>query len=331
VSAAKILKRPANVAERPPLVSPGDVKKAAMLAGLAILAWTTPERSWDRIGRLLADLETLALRARKPSRFAGGPKDWRSNLETLTPDAAFWYLRAMVGRENLAVLRSFRPGGWKPSVAIVGFEHVAAALEAGRGAILWDSTFAGHNLVTKMALSRAGVPPVHLSHPSHGFSRSRVGGKFLNPVLTRVEDRYLAERLLVADADSWDATVVSAMRAFVQRLRANAVVTITAYGSDESRKLVELPCLSGTVRFPTGPANLAVLSGAPLLPVFTLHKGPGRFEVHIEPALPITREDRAQGFASAIESYVQTLEQYVKRDPELWIGWHGLALEQARA
>ncbi len=42
-----------------------------------------------------------------------------------------------------------------------------------------------------MAFHRAGLAVSHLSRASHGFSGSRLGVRVLNPIHTKVEDRYL--------------------------------------------------------------------------------------------------------------------------------------------
>lgn len=53
-------------------------------------------------------------------------------------------------------------------------------------------------LLTKRTLAEAGYAVHHLSSYIHGFSiRSRLGEALLNPIRTRVEDRYLAERVRI--------------------------------------------------------------------------------------------------------------------------------------
>jgi glycosyltransferase involved in cell wall biosynthesis/predicted LPLAT superfamily acyltransferase len=329
VSVSTIRHRP-PVPGTPPLVVWSDVGKTLMMAPLAVLAWVVPVKWWDCIGTLLADLETGDFGRRRRRSTSGGPAGWAADSIKLTSPEGFWHSRTIAVADCLGVLRSYRPGGWRPQIAIFGEEHVTDALEAGRGAILWDAQFGGHNLITKMALATSGWPPVQLSLPSHGFSDSRFGVRFLNPIRTRVENRYLAERVLLEEADTGASTVVGAMRSVVQRLRSNALVTITAFEGVNAQRLVTTPFLGSSISLPTGPVSLAAISGAPLLPVFTLRTGPGRYEVHIEPALEVQSRARRQDPSAAIESYVHLLEGYVKRNPSLWMGWWGIALNRAR-
>ena len=90
-------------------------------------------------------------------------------------------------------MRDFRPGHWTPEIELIGLEHIESALIKGRGAIIWDSHFYFANLVTKIALDRAGYGIHHLSHPEHGFSPSRFGIQFLNPIRGNSENHYLKE------------------------------------------------------------------------------------------------------------------------------------------
>ena len=54
-------------------------------------------------------------------------------------------------------------------------------------------------LVSKMALHRAGYGLVHLSRSEHGYSSTIFGMRCLNPLRSRIESRYLAERVVIGE------------------------------------------------------------------------------------------------------------------------------------
>src|SRR5262245_19210751 len=125
---------------------------------------------------------------------------------------------------RLQILREQLRSDWRPKVSIRGITHLESALEAGRGAILWISRFSFADTIAKYALHRAGYPLVHLSRPTHGFSITRFGRHWLNPIYQRIENRYLAERVVLPDASP-----VAALRRLQEVLCANGVVSVSVY------------------------------------------------------------------------------------------------------
>ncbi len=302
-----------------------DVFELMAIAVLGPSAWLLPERvAWWPVSRLLS----LAIAHARPGITASrramlqralGPHRGDHDLGRLRVDVMATYME-----ERLGILRAYRPGGWRPRLALEGREHLDAALAAGRGALLWMAPFSYADLVTKMALHEAGVAVTHLSAFSRGFSpnscwtwtRSRFGMKVLSPLRTRVEDRWLRERVTMPLDGG-----LGYMRTLEQRLRANGVVSIRA--GDVGQRTLDLPFLAGTLRFATGPASLALATDAALLPVCCIRRGPGDFVVAVEPALRAgagrARRDAADDL---VRAYAARLEAWVLRQPHLWSGWY---------
>jgi KDO2-lipid IV(A) lauroyltransferase len=69
-------------------------------------------------------------------------------------------------------------------------------------------------------------------------------------------------------------------------------------------------------------AALALKTGAPVIPLFALPTGPGRYrmiyERPVEPP-PADAPDRVQKFT---QRCTDVLEMYVRRHPELWLWMH---------
>ena len=203
-------------------------------------------------------------------------------------------------------------------IACTGLEHVAAAVARGRGAVLWVSDFAGAGDVTKIALALAGHRVKHLSRVEHGFSDSAFGVRYLNPIRVRLEERYLAERVLFDRAHP--ATALLHLR---RHLQANGVVSIAA-SAHEGRTLVEARFLRGRIRLATGALRLATLADAPLIPVFAIARPdePGAFDLALEAPLTFPSGLSAdQALQVAASEYLDHLEAHVTRRPECWVGW----------
>jgi lauroyl/myristoyl acyltransferase len=261
-----------------PFASGKDLQILAKLPLSAAVAWCVPERWWDGLAERAARLETGTLR-RTAARMAAVV-----GADRLPAPAGALARRqlALVRLDQLCYLRSYRPGGWRPELRLEGREHLDAALAAGRGAVLWVVPTVGQWLPTKRTMAEAGYAVHHLSHPSHGFStRSALGRRWLNPIRTGVEDRYLAERVLLGA----DGGAQAALRRLGTLLRRNAVVSITV-GAAGARP-IRVPLLRGSLTVASGAPHLAARTGAALLPVLTVREGRGRFLTRIEAPLPM--------------------------------------------
>ena len=107
-----------------------------------------------------------------------------------------------------------------------------------------------------------------------------------NPIRTTVEDRFLAERVIIGE----DGAVVGPLQALAHRLQDNRFVSI-AFGAAGTRP-VRVPFLEGTIAVAGGVPGLAVKTGAALLPVVTLRDPDGGFTTVVEPMLVTPSTDR---------------------------------------
>ena len=293
-----------------PAIDRKDLGLLGLLPALALLAAATPERAWPILADRLAGLR-LALRgartAEEVARLAAvvGARPLR-----LTP-AQCW--RAHLANNYLAwmvLLRCWGRAGWRPAARLEGAAQIEAALARGQGGILWVAPFAFSDLVTKLALHKAGYAVAHLSRDTHGFSTTRFGRHVLNPIQTRVERRYLAERLVMSDERS-----VGPLRELTACLRQNRLVSITLAAT--GRRTRQVPFLDGCIRIATGALAFAWQTGAPILPAFTLREPDGRFATRIEDAIHadpgLVRE---AAMDRMLTTYVALLEGYVLRSPD---------------
>ena len=294
----------------------GDVRQLLLLAFFAPAA-LLPEVTWPRICGVAVWIERLFARGRWRELERRAPPELvrRANVSSLqflveSERRAF--------EDYLQILRCHTPMGWKPQIDISGLERVESALSRGHGVILWLSGSESSALVSKMAYAQSGLRVSHLTRPTHGFSESAFGIRFLNPVRRRAESRFLREAVMLGD----DRTL-GALRALHDRLSHNGVVSISI--GDQSRAVATFPLLGGNYRIATGPIQLAQSSEAALLPVFCARTGPGSFRVWCDASispLPTVRD-----FVPTAARFVETLDRYIAAYPLQWTGWRGHAVE----
>jgi lauroyl/myristoyl acyltransferase len=297
-----------------PFIDAADVFKIPAFLGMAAASWCLPERYWPLVARWTALGRNRVFARRFEADVATLPPFLLALIRE-APEEVGLRFAARYYEEHMQVFRSFRPGGeWSPAFRVEGFEHVNDALHAGKGAILWVADFAYSSLLTKMALTQAGLWVNHLSRREHGFSRTRFGMRFLNPLQVMAENRYLNDRLVMDDYPE------SQLRPMLGCLHRNEVVSITA--GNWARQTVQTRMFDGMLELAMGPARLSMMSGAALLPVFLTPGDDRSYDLCIEAPLKAvdgaSREDALEEMAGR---YATLLAGYVRRFPELWRGW----------
>jgi len=290
-------------------MSASDLFSAATLLALAPVSLFVPRKRWPKCCRAYAGAASK-LRISKPLRTAEILAQLQSDdcAETKS-DSGYRRCLEMTFESRLQVVDQNLLQRWQPKVPVAGMNHIDAALESGRGAILWISPFAFSDLVAKIGLAQAGYGVSHLSRPEHGFSESVFGIKVLNRLRTRVEDRYLQDRVRI-DANSEKRAMLSLRRI----LKNNGIVGITV--GSQTKNPHRLSLGHGELSISVGAIRLALLAKAPLLPVFGVRTADMAFKVHVEPPINAAGSDTE----SAIQQYADVLQQYIDRYPYQYRG-----------
>ncbi|MGH8713615.1 MAG: hypothetical protein ACREYB_06385 [Casimicrobiaceae bacterium] len=301
--------------------TPGDAALAVGLPLLWLLALTIPECRWRTLCYRLEAMRA-SLRRRELAKVAGAAASVIDGSRCRDANAFALEVAAGCTEHHLQVLRSRSPRGWKPALELEGAQHLDAALGAGRGAVLWVAHFCFSALASKMALRRAGYQVWHLSRPEHGFSKSALGIVLFNGIRVGAEREHLAGRI-VFERSRPGAATLAAQRV----LKKNGIVSITA-GDWEGQRLAEIDLFGGKLELAVGAPGLARLTGARLLPVFTVRgHGQGAMRVVIEPALPVAGEgDADDALQRAADGFGGLLERYVGHLPSEWRDWRKLKL-----
>ncbi len=288
-----------------------DFFQATKILLLAVIAWCVGPRYWRKAASLTAKLS-------KPAHHAPvydvilGQKLSQAEIAAIV-ERRHAYTRELKF-QILGLAGPWRT--WQPDILLTGQSNLQRALNSGHGIILWvvETTFS--TLIVKMALHRAGYFACQLSRPGHGFyTVTSFGVRYLNPIWIGVEDRFIAERILIRGESATDALGIVR-----ERLAKNGIVMITL--APLAHKFAEVPFFQTHVQLPTGPVRLAQSTGASLLPVFAFAKPDGGFEVSVqEPIHPAIGTDSTNDITAA---YAKNMESFILEHPDQWNGWDWL-------
>ena len=269
---------------------------------LFISAWVLPERIWKRVAVGVAWFTCRLKSKTYRDRVKQFARVFGINADDPRAKRAVFRASFVSNEVIMQYFREYRWGRWHPKLLVSGRKNLTDALSQGSGAIVWVQNMPFSHLVAKKALAGIGYPLHHLTRPSHGLSKSRFGILVLNRLWTRIEDRFLSERITIQGEST-----IGAMRIILSRLTENRVVSITV--GDEAVKTVEVPFFNAKMNLAIAPISLSLRHGAPLIPVFTIRSDDNSFEVII--GLPLTTKSSAtavDGISVVANEYASRLE-----------------------
>ena len=188
-------------------------------------------------------------------------------------------------------------------VTFKGVEHVEAARAAGRGAVLVGAHMANWEL-GGAAMSYRGAPVLAIVQPHP------------NP---RVHRFFVSQR----ERHNYRVLPVGhAARPILRHLTANGLVAMLGdrpYGEEG----LEIDFFGHAALLPTGPARLALITGAELIPWFVLRRFDDSFMIAFEPPIPRpaagSRRERA---LTMTQAFARVLETYVRENPSQWLNFY---------
>jgi KDO2-lipid IV(A) lauroyltransferase len=74
--------------------------------------------------------------------------------------------------------------------------------------------------------------------------------------------------------------------------------------------------MGGHMMLPTGPAKLALASGAPIVPIFSVRRDDGQIRLFVEEPIWVKSAEEVD---EAITKFAEILEQYLRRFPDQWL------------
>jgi KDO2-lipid IV(A) lauroyltransferase len=177
------------------------------------------------------------------------------------------------------------------TVTIEGADRLRAALDAGHGVLLWSAHLGNWELAAA-ALARGG------------FEVSALARAHDDPGLESYFDatrRAAGVRVVARCPGAREARRVLRGRGLL------ALLGDRRFGVGGRA----VPFFGSLARLPAAPLALAHRTGAALVPGFVVRTSPGRYRVHVEPAVTASGD-------GALASLAATLERYVRAHPEQW-------------
>jgi lauroyl/myristoyl acyltransferase len=199
-----------------------------------------------------------------------------------------------------------------------GDQHVLDARAAGRGAILLMTHFGRWEIGARLLAERHRELTLVMGGQAGGDARAGV-------------DRDLrtagVDVLTVPDGQGRSFDILRA----VEILRQGGMVSLAADRVFGDARVLRLPFLGHTVGVAAAPFALALVSGAPLLTVFAMKIGRGRYRFVSDPPMVLAAADRRQRQAvmeKAAATYLDRLQAMVRSYPEQWQTFDGFFLDE---
>jgi KDO2-lipid IV(A) lauroyltransferase len=184
-----------------------------------------------------------------------------------------------------------------------GEERVHAALAAGKGVIVfsghfgyWEMMIAGHPLV---------LPPMTLVVRP-------LSNPYLNDLLAGMRS-HTGNRLIARQGG---------LRRILRALQANECVGILIDQHIQGSDAVMVDFFDRPAATTAALATLALRTGAPLIPAFTMALPGGRYRLIYEHPVEPPGPDSADPVRELTQRCSDVLEMYVRRHPHLWLWMH---------
>ena len=196
--------------------------------------------------------------------------------------------------------------------SIEGLEHWYEAYDRGCGLIVCSAHLGNPEYFVR-ATAQLGFDLLVLTEP-------------LSP--PRVND--LIHRVRAAPGARFMPVSLTAVREAITHLRKGGVLAILG-DRDILHNGHPTVFFGERARLPTGAVDLALRTGAPVLPAFVMRTSGDRFRVHIEPAFTLKRTaDREADVQAGMRKMAAALEVGIRLAPDQWFPldpvWSGLAL-----
>ena len=234
--------------------------------------------------------------------------------------AAFREYFAQIARHLTGAVRIFRIARCPEAVAELAraqidvdasIRHLHDALRAGRGAIVAPPHVCNY-LLTLARLNQEVPVLVYLRWSDDQRKRE-------------LKQAWCAATGLRVILEPPDADPTSRAAACIEALRGGAVLVMTPDIAQKDGKGVPVRLLGRRVYLPTGPASIAMLAEAPLVPVF------GRLvtDKHViragEPvpveSLPRSAGGRQEAIRRAMQTWTDGFETFLRDCPQAWFLW----------
>jgi lauroyl/myristoyl acyltransferase len=279
------------------------LKYLALLIVARCLGWL-PTRPAYAIARVVADLAYLVYRKGRRNgednvRHVIGPDASRSEVTRATRHIfrnVFRYYADMVRLPHMDIERLY-----EEKLTFHGLEHLQKALAAGRGVIISSAHYGNPELAVQ-AMKVLGVTVLAFVEP-------------LKP--QRYAD--LMQKLRSSHGLIYRPISLSSIKEALRHLRQGGVVVLLS-DRDISKTGITLPFFGAETSVPTGAIELALHTGAQIIPAFSRRRQLDECDVYIEPPLQLTcTGDDKEDLRVNTLALLSRIEEYVREDPGQWM------------
>jgi KDO2-lipid IV(A) lauroyltransferase len=182
-----------------------------------------------------------------------------------------------------------------------GLEYLTDTVASGKGVILVSAHYGNPELVVQAA-GALGIEAFAITEPLQPQALSD-----------------LVHRLRCSKGQVFRPVSVSTMKEAVRWLREGKLVSVLC-DRDIQHTGTMLPFCGAEARLPIGTAQLAMRTGAVVLPMFSRRTRGNHFEVYTEPPLTMTiTDDEANDVRVNTLKIISCIEKYLRLDPGQWL------------
>ena len=190
---------------------------------------------------------------------------------------------------------------FEKNLTIYSLEYLADTVASGKGVIAVSAHYGNPELVVQAA-GALGIKAFAITEP-------------LQP--KRLSD--LVHRLRCSKGQVFRPVSVSTMKEAVRWLREGKLVSVLC-DRDIQHTGIMLPFCGAEARLPVGTAQLAMRTGALVLPMFSRRTRGNHFEVYTEPPLAMTISgDETNDVRVNTLKIISCIEKYLQLDPGQWL------------
>jgi KDO2-lipid IV(A) lauroyltransferase len=204
---------------------------------------------------------------------------------------------------ELLKFSTLSPEAMLSRVEFDGEEHVRAAHAQGRGVLFVTGHFGFWELQAMVHALRLG--------PMAVVARA-LDNRALNDLLERMRTR------------TGNAVIYrqGALRRVMRTLQSGRGVGILIDQHIMTRDAIYVDFFNRPAATTSAVASVALRTGAPVVPLFALPIGRGRYRMVYEHPVAPPRSDAADAIQEFTQRCTDVLEMYVRRHPELWLWMH---------
>lgn len=195
-------------------------------------------------------------------------------------------------------------------VDVQGIEDLHAALDQGRGVLVFGSHLGSFDALRALSRARPDVKVRVLLDKSH------------NPAITAVLDALNPELAAgIIDAGQDGPSIVLAIK---QATDEGALVALLVDRARPGEPSLDTPFLGGVAAFPTAPWLIAAALKVPVVLAFGLYRGGNRYQLVFESfsdGVDMPRARRAAVLSTLIGGYAARLEHHTRSAPYNWFNF----------